>query len=117
MPQEIIGEKKVVRDIMDPDDETWHRGVVTTPVKAEVYKRKATADELQNVAETISNKMDETSDKSSKVAIGNTTLLTNTITNNTSNTASGGGGGVGATRDFWGSGATAANDVTYSVLN
>jgi len=88
------------------------------PVQKELSERKAAAAHLQNMAETMSDKLDETADKSNKVAIGNTTMLNNTITNNTSNTASGGGGGGGGiVRDFWGSGANAANDVTYSVLN
>jgi hypothetical protein len=117
-PDEIVGVKKEVKEMWDPFEDKWTRGVRETPIKSELYKRKASAEELAKMAETISDKMDETTDKANKIAIGNTTVLTSNM-NNTANTANGGGGQFlgGGASGSWGSGAGAATDVTYSNLN
>jgi len=118
LPKEIIGQETKVKDYFDPDEEKWMKAKVTTDIKSELYKRKATAEQMEGIATTLSDKIGETGKSANQIAIGSTTILSNTIAN-TSNSAVGGGGGGGGQSSLqaWGSGYGAAADVTHSNLN
>ena len=95
---------------------SFYEKVLGIPLNKEMSAREAATERAKNMTEELSGKLDETTDKSNKIAIGNTSIITSN-TNNTSNTATGGTGGGGASGSWWGSGAEAATDVTYSNMN
>jgi len=95
---------------------SFHEKILGIPLNKEMSEREAARQRAQNMTEQLSGKMDETTDKSNKIAIGNTSVLTSNISN-TSNSATGGRGGGGASGSWWGSGDSASRDVTYSSLN
>ncbi len=118
LPEEITGVTRETRPIWDYETEEWTTGVRETPIRHELYKQKASKEHLEAMATTISDKLDETGQKANNLTVGQTTVLTNAITNNNSSAVSGGGGGMAAMpANAWGSGHGAATDVTHSNLN